>query len=443
MAPNPDCDTPRELPDFVDIAIIGAGPAGSTLATLAAERGWRVALLEKSRHPRFHIGESLLPMNLGLFEELGVAERVAGIGVHKAGAEFIADTPGAEPHRIDFERALHARHTHAWQVRRAEFDSLLYDRAAEAGALTFQSVRVRDVNFSVAEQPVLTVEYHGRINTLSAGYVADASGRDGLLARKFDLRRSNRQHATAALYGHFREVPRHQGRRAGDISVYWFDQGWAWMIPLPDGITSVGAVCNPGYMRSRRGSPHVFLMQTLARNPSAAARMRDAVPAGEVTATGNYSYQARAIGGDRWLLLGDAYAFVDPVFSSGVLLGMSSARDALPLIETELADKPAGYTRMRYRRRMQRGLKTFSWFIYRFPSPVMRHLFVNRQNVMGVERAVISLLAGDVYDNRAVRWRLQLFRIIYLFTSLVYLRQAWRARRQRLVNARTWFKNAG
>lgn len=439
-------DTPgtsRRLPDAVDLAVIGGGPAGASLAALVAERGWKVALLEKARHPRFHIGESLLPKNLELFDLLGVGERVAGLGVLKKGAEFVTEEEGAEFFRIGFDRALDPCADHAWQVRRSEFDALLFERAREAGALACQSARVRDVNFDVADMPLLSVETDDGMQTLTAGFVADASGRDGLLARKFDLRRTNRHHATAAVYGHFTGIPRNAGDRAGDISIFWFDHGWIWMIPLPGGVTSVGAVCNPGYMRSRRGDPAAFLQQTLSRNATAAARMRAAQSAGPVTATGNYSYRSRAIGGRRWLLLGDAYAFVDPVFSSGVLLGMNSARDALPVIDAELAGRPSRRLRRRYRRRVERGLRTFSWFIYRFPSPVMRYLFTNPQNLLQVEQAVISLLAGDVYDNRRVRWRLHFFRLIYFIATVIMWKPAWRARRQRRFNARSRFENAG
>lgn len=425
------------IPNFCDLAIVGAGPAGSTLAILAAERGRRVVLLEKDCHPRFHIGESLLPMNLSIFEELGLSEAVADIGVYKPGAEFVLEDMEAPIERIRFDQALNYRHGYAWQVRRAEFDALLFERARQAGALCAQAARVRDADFSAGAGAVLTVDYNGSAATLEAGFVVDASGRDGILARQFDLRQSNRKHATAALFGHFENVAKRPNERAGDISIYWFDEGWFWMIPLRDGVMSVGAVCNPGYLKSRRCDPESFLMHTLARNPRAAERMKTAQAIGKITATGNYSYRARTVGGDRWLLVGDAYAFVDPVFSSGVLMAMSSAEAALPVVEAALNGRDSGLQRRRYKRRIERGINTFSWFIYRFPSPVMRHLFNHRRNILGVEQAVISVLAGDVYDNPGVRRRLWLFRLIYALTALRFGRRAWRARRQRYVNATT------
>jgi flavin-dependent dehydrogenase len=427
----------ESIPESCDLAIIGGGPAGSCLATLAAERGWKVVLLEKDCHPRFHIGESLLPKNLEIFEQLGLDQAVAQIGVYKAGAEFFLEDANTPVERIRFDNALDCRYPHAWQVRREDFDKLLFERARAAGAVCVQGAKVCAADFPKGAPANLAIERAGQKTALRAGFVADASGRQGFLARMMDLRRANREHASAAVYGHFEGVQPRPDDRAGDISICWFEHGWMWMIPLRDGVMSVGAVCDPGYLKSRRGSPQEFLLETIAHNGHVAARMENARLVMPVTATGNYSYQATRAGGERWLLIGDAHTFIDPVFSSGVLMAMSGARAAVPIVEAALRGQSTRSLMRRYERRLRRGARMFSWFIYRFNTPTMRHLFFHRRNVFRIEQAVISVLAGDVYDNPAVRRRLWLFRWVYFFTALAQGRRAWHARRKRLSTGAT------
>lgn len=439
-------DTNKLVPVRVDVAIIGGGPAGSTCAALLSEQGWSVALLEKDEHPRFHIGESLLPRNMLIFRKLGVLDQLRAIGVFKPGVDFTAADLEGRFHEILFSRALDVAEgcDHAYQVRRSEFDRILFENARTRGVQVFSKARVQDIVFDGVSEPELTVSIDDRVSRLSARFVVDASGRDALLARKFNLQKRNRAHGTAALYGHFRNVPRRTGVSAGNISIYWFDEGWIWMIPLPDGIMSVGAVCNPGYLRRRGRDVPGFFHETIARNPHAARRMADAMAVSKITATGNYSYYARRIDGPRWIMIGDAGIFVDPVFSSGVYLGMHGAECAARVVDAELSgDLPrARAERRRFRRRIRQGVRELSWFIYRFPAPAMREMFLAPRNLFGVEQAVISVLAGDVFDNSRLRRRVRLFRLIYTILSLRSPGKSWRARRQRLHNAQTIFDHA-
>ena len=449
-SPSPLHDRPAEtLPARTDVAVIGGGPAGSTLAGLLAGDGYSVVVLEKESHPRFHIGESLLPHNMKILRELGLSERLAELGVFKPGADFTSDAEEEVCHQIRFDEALDVPEGcgHAWQVRRSEFDQMLFEYAGERGARQFEGARVRRVDLDGAErgrEPSLTVAYDGREQAMRARFVVDASGRDAVLARQLGLQRRNRQHATAALYGHFRRVPRREGEAAGNISIYWFAHGWIWMIPLADGVMSVGAVCDPDYLRGRGRDVEAFFFDTIALNPHAAARMRGAERISAITATGNYSYFSRRLTGPRWLLAGDAGMFVDPVFSSGVFFAMYSARLGADIVRAELAGdgRAAARARRVYRRKVRRGVRELCWFIYRFPAPAMRHLFLHPRNVFGLRQAVISVLAGDLHDNPRVRWRLRLFRLVYALTSLRYLGGAVRARRRRLHNARLDFDHA-
>lgn len=421
--------------------VIGGGPAGSTAATLLARRGYRVVALEKAHHPRFHIGESLLPMNLPVFERLGVLDKVRALGLFKPGADFEADNErGYNTYR--FERAIGPSPTHAYQVWRQDFDRMLFEHARASGADGREGHEVIRVEQLGPRESHLEVRTDTGTNyRLLARYVVDASGRDAFLATKRKLRRKNAQHQSAAIFGHFHGAQTRAGEDAGNISIYSFEHGWMWMIPLPGGVMSVGAVCRPDYLKQRTGSPRDFLFETLQRNQALWQRMEQAqLIANEVRVTGNYSYDSARMGAPGWILIGDAFAFLDPVFSSGVYLAMSGAERAAEVVDAALREPRRERTLLRQLERRQRaGMERFSFFIYRFNSPVMRQLFRRPRNTLRLEQAVISMLAGDLFDTSAVLWRLRLFKLVYALSALRDFRR-WRAEhRYRLAQARTRF----
>ncbi len=261
--------------------MIGGGPAGSTAAALLARRGHRVIALEKERHPRFHIGESLLPMNLPVFERLGVLDKVRALGVFKAGADFEADNRRGY-NTFAFARAIGQSPPHAYQVWRQDFDRMLYQHARECGADAREGHEVTAVEQQGPRATRLDVRTdEGRSYCLQARYVVDASGRDAFLAAKRKLRRKNLQHQSAAIFGHFRGATARLGEDAGNISIYRFAHGWMWMIPLPDGVMSVGAVCRPEYLKQRKGRTVEFLLDTLQQNAALWQRMERAELIGE------------------------------------------------------------------------------------------------------------------------------------------------------------------
>jgi flavin-dependent dehydrogenase len=410
-----------------DVAVIGGGPAGSTAATLLARRGYRVIALEKARHPRFHIGESLLPMNLPIFERLGVLEKVRALGVFKAGADFEADNERGY-NTFAFARAIGASPGHSFQVWRQDFDKMLFDHARENGADVREGHEVLKVEQAGSRDTRLDIRTDdGRSYCVQARYVLDASGRDAFLSAKKKLRRKNNEHQSAAIFGHFRGAERRPGEDAGNISIYRFEHGWMWMIPLPEGVMSIGAVCRPEYLKQRKGGTAEFLMQTLRASPGLNVRMQHAELIGEVHVTGNYSYDSERMGGPGWMLVGDAFAFLDPVFSTGVYLAMNGAEEAAALIDTALREpnrEPALLRKLEKRQRA--GMARFSFFIYRFNGPVMRQMFRQPRNVWNLEEGVISMLAGDLFDSPKVLRRLRLFKALYLLAGLRDWRR-WRS----------------
>ena len=420
-----------------DVLVIGGGPAGSTAATLLARKGWKVPLLETDAHPRFHIGESLLPMSLPILERLGVLDQVRAIGVFKHGADFPLKDATDSIKVFHFEHAIDPKFGYAYQVKREDFDQLLFRHALANGVDARERVTVERVEFGGDGRPasVHARTADGEVLAFRPRFLVDASGRDTFLGSRFKLKEKNRRHQSAAIFSHFTGVARREGLDAGNVTVERFQHGWTWLIPLPDDVTSVGAVCWPEYLKQRRGggnegrSSEAFLMDTLRGSSSVWKRMANAQRVAPVHVTGNYSYTCSRMTGPGWVMVGDAYAFVDPVFSSGVYLGMNSAEEAADVVDGALRE-PAREAALRkaMETRLRRGLRHFSWFIYRFNTPVMGHLFANPRNDWQLESAVISMLAGDVFDNRKVLRRLRVFRIVYALTALRLAPAALRAR---------------
>ena len=413
--------------------VVGGGPAGSTAAALLAELGWRVVLMEKDRHPRFHIGESLLPMNLPLFDRLGVRGDIESIAMMKYGAEFCSQQHGRNQ-MFYFADALDKSFPNAYQVPRAQFDHILLQNCARKGATVLEEHRVTNVEFDGTASRVTVASRERGEQAWAARYLVDASGRDTLLASKFGIKRRNPRHASAALFGHFSGVDRLPGQDEGNISIFWFEHGWFWLIPLRNGITSIGAVCGPFYLKTRKTPPAEFLWETIALAPLLSERMRNAKLVSPVTATGNYSYMSDRMAGDGYVMLGDAFAFIDPVFSSGVFFAMNSARLGAEMVDGCLRHPERARSLEReFDRSVRKGLRSFSWFIYRMTSPPIRDMLMAPRNVLRVKEALLSLLAGDVFRSRAVHFRLLFFKAIYYALVACSARRtlsAWRRRRR-------------
>ncbi len=415
-----------------DVLVIGGGPGGAAIAALLAQRGRDVVLIEKARHPRFHIGESLLPLNMPLFEQLGVAEEIKQIGMPKYGAEFVSPWHD-QPVTFDFANAVDKAFPYAYQVRRSEFDQILFRNAVRKGAKAFEACRATTVEFHSAGATVTVRQENGEAQQWQTQFVVDASGRDTVIANQLGTKQRSKKNNSAAIFGHFSGATRLTGKAEGNISLFWFDHGWFWFIPLHDGVTSVGAVCWPYYMKSRKVDPDTFFFDTIALCPALAARLCNATLNAPVTATGNYSYEVKRATGRNYLLLGDAFTFVDPVFSTGVLFAMQSAFAGADTVETCLDHaQRAPAALKKFDRAMRHGPKIFSWFIYRVTTPTLRDLFMGPGDKR-LQEAVLSVLAGDIFRSTPLGIRLFAFKTIYYLRNLFNPRRtlsAWKKRKQ-------------
>lgn len=401
--------------------ILGGGPAGSAISTCLAEKGYKVVMVEKEKHPRFHIGESMLPMSMPLFERLGVVEQVEEIGIRKYGADFhsLTHEGGATYY---FGNALDKTYQYAHELKRSELDEILFRNAEKKGVETHEETRATKVNFNPDHSSyITTIDKNHNEKRWHAKFLVDATGRSTFLANRLNIKSRNKKHNSAAIFGHFENVIRRTGKDEGNIALCWFKHGWFWIIPFKDGTMSVGAVCWPYYLNSRKNSVEEFFWDTVKLCPEVQRRMKGAKLITPVTATGNFAYSASHMAGNGYLLVGDAFAFIDPVFSSGVLLALNSAVRGADLVH-EVLENPAnsGKAIKEYDKTIRKGLKIFSWFIYRITQPAMQRMFMERTVQRQVrEKGVTSLLAGDLFHDTPVQRYLAIFKILYY---MYYLR---------------------
>jgi len=399
--------------DSFDAVVIGGGPAGSTVATLASQAGRRICVLERERFPRFHVGESLLPYNNALFERLGVMQRLEDESIHirKYGATFM-DRTGEHRTTYRFDEALEPSHPYAFQVERAGFDAMLLNRSREVGADVREGWRVVELLHEgegvagvVAEAP------DGGVHEIRASLVVDASGRQTFIASREGLRRPHPELRKACVWAHFDGIEREAGDAAGNIRIVAFEDGWAWVIPFATGRTSVGLVLHGRRFKERSGDLEAFWNEELERAPALAEIVKPATRACEFQTVSTIAYDTAQWSGDGWVSAGDSAIFLDPVFSTGVLLAMTSGALVADVIATQARPgwRPTSETFAPYERTVRSALLEVSPFIRGFYDPSFLDRFMRPSDLFRVRAAVTSLLAGDVKPKWIPRMRRSVF----------------------------------
>jgi flavin-dependent dehydrogenase len=394
-----------------DVIVIGGGPAGATVATLLARRGRRVVLLEKEQFPRFHIGESLLPCAMPLFRELGVLPELERRFLPKYAAEFVT-ADGGMSRRYTFGQGLVPGAAMAFEVDRAEFDSVLLDNARAAGAEVRQGAQVTQFALSDECARVTVRDSDGNTFELESELLVDASGQQSLLAGRMGLRRMDPTLRNFSVFSHFTGAGRATGEREGDITIVLVPEGWWWVIPLRGDRTSVGLVAPSSSLQGRKPD-QLYLMERIEGTPYLRDRLRDASRVADVRAISDWSYSSERLVGDRWLLVGDAAAFIDPVFSTGVYLGMASAFRAADALEHALATRRFRRSLfVGYERWAKRGVGVYREFVRGFYHPAFVEVLLQPSDWLSLRGAITSLLAGFGLDRFDVTWRVALFRLV-------------------------------
>jgi FADH2-dependent halogenase len=371
-----------------------------------------VLLLEREQFPRFHIGESQLPWTNEILAELGVQDAVAAAGfVPKWGASFWT-LDGAVEQYADFAEAVETPTPQAIQVLRATFDELLLRHAEKSGVAVRERHRALAATVEADGVAVRFADPEGAEHTVRAGVVVDASGRAGLLAKARGRHELDPLLRNIAVHAQYEGIPRLPGRRAGDIRMFTRpDMGWLWLIPLSDTVTSVGAVIPQAvHRREAQATAEASLTHYVEGTPSAARLLVAARRVTPARFDADYSYLGTVLAGDRWVAVGDAAAFLDPIFSTGVLLAMQGGLDAAAAIDAGLRRADLSARRFAaYARRVRARYHHFRRFAVGFYDPNFRDLWFRRTKRWGLYEAVLSVLAGNWRPSRAVRLRIRLF----------------------------------
>jgi flavin-dependent dehydrogenase len=405
--------TSRPGYDF-DFAVAGGGPAGSSAAISLRQRGHSVVLFERETFPRFHIGESLLSTANDAFAALGVTKKIEDASFPQKWGARLFTHDGQSGRYVDFTDVREVTRPQTYQVCRQEFDRILLDRARELGVDVREGWNVSACEFAedAAILDVASRDGAAATKRVRVRALVDATGRGGLIARKFNLRTDEPRLANIAVFSHYTNVPRLEGPRPNDIRlIARSDAGWFWLIPISKELTSVGVVLPVRlYRRLAKDSPEDTLNSAISDTPLVAELMRKARREWPVRVEKDFSYSASAYAGDRWILAGDAGFFLDPVFSTGVSVAMESGIEAAAELHRALMRNDFSASSFAaFSRRHRKRFKTFRRFVVGFYTPQFRDIFFSPEPPSLIFRSVVTILAGRWNASLWTRLLNQLF----------------------------------
>ena len=322
--------------DRYDVIVIGGGPAGSTVSTLMAQRGVKVGLFERERFPRFHIGESLIPETYWVLKRLNMLPKMQRSHFVKKHSVQFVNAKGKESAPFYFWDNKPHECSQTWQVVRSEFDQMMLENAREHGVDAHEGVHVLEVLFEGDRAVGVRIkDADGARRDIHANVVVDASGQAALLQNRFKLRLWDPVLNKGAIWTYWEGAYRDAGRDEGATMVLQTTnrQGWFWYIPLHNNIVSLGVVAPFDYLfKGRKGSHEDTYQEEVDAAPAVKHRVANATRVTGYFVTRDYSYRAKQVAGDGWVLVGDAFGFLDPLYSSGVLLALKSGELAADAI---------------------------------------------------------------------------------------------------------------
>ena len=397
----PDAAT---LPEETEVIVVGGGPAGTTAATIAAQQGRCVMLFERDRFPRFHVGESLIPETFWTLKRLGMVERLSGSQfVEKHSVQFVNEK-GFLSAPFYFVDHRDDESSQTWQVRRDEFDEMMLRNAESHGVKVHEGTRVLEVLFDGTRATgVRVADESGNISTIASKVVVDASGQAAMVTSRLGLREWDPVLKKAAVWSYWKGAARGTGRDEGATLVMQLDekQGWLWYIPLNDDVVSIGVVAGYDYLFQDRESkvPETVYATELKRCPGLNGRLDNAVQVEPVRVAKEYSYRARDVAGDGWVLVGDAFGFLDPLYSSGILLALKSGELAGDAVVSALEKNDLSADRLGcWGEDYVRGMDRMRRLVYEFYDGFNFGKFVKR--FPHLRGHVTDLLIGDLFNER-------------------------------------------
>jgi flavin-dependent dehydrogenase len=385
-----------------DVIVIGGGPAGSTVSTLIAQKGYKVELFEREHFPRFHIGESLIPETYWVLERLNMLPKMRKSHfVQKHSVQFV-NASGKQSAPFYFYDNKPHECSQTWQVVRSEFDKMLLDNAREHGVAAHEGVRVRDVIFEDDRAVGVAIQNEDdTTHEVRAKVVVDASGQSGLLMNKLKLRVWDPVLNKGAVWTYWRGAYRDTGKNEGATSVLQLEnrEGWFWYIPLHDNRVSVGVVAPFDYMFKDRGDHEQIYNEELDRCAAVKKRIEGAERVTGYFATRDYSYRAEKVAGDGWVMVGDAFGFLDPLYSSGVLLALKSGEMAADAIVEGLASGDTSAAQLgKWGPALNRGIDRMRRLVCEYYNGFSFGNFMRQHPDM--RGLITDLLIGDVFDAK-------------------------------------------
>jgi flavin-dependent dehydrogenase len=389
-----------------DVVVIGGGPGGSTCATLLADAGRKVLLAERVHFPRFHIGESLMPETYWIFKRLGLLSKMkASHFVKKYSVQF-TNASGKDSSPFFFDEMNPHECSQTWQVVRSEFDQMLLDHAAQHGVEVWQDANVTDIHLEPTETDVLpratgvTIARKGEIPVkIDAKIVVDATGTSALLSKKLAIRKPDPKLRKASIFSHFKGARRDEGKNEGATLVLstTHNDGWFWYIPLPNDIVSVGVVGDLERLITTRESPEKTLEEEIANCRGLDGRMTDATRTSPVHVLSDFSWRSSRCAGEGWVLVGDAFGFLDPIYSSGVFLALKSGEMAADCINEAFERKDFSAAQLgKWGPLYSDGMQSMRKLVYAFYTDDFSFGQFMRKHPE-LKRNLVELLIGDVF----------------------------------------------